>query len=81
MGRIFKTPGDDAVESTIRAMHIANELDTAYEKGIGWAKVILFSAITAFVISSFEFYTEWNLWEATGNWIKEELQILGNKWL
>ncbi len=26
MGRIFKTPKDDATEATLRAMHIANEL-------------------------------------------------------
>ena len=35
MGRIFKTPSDDAVEETLRSMHIANTVDVAYEKGMG----------------------------------------------
>ena len=35
MGRIFKTPKDDAVEATLRSMHIANTVDTTYERGMG----------------------------------------------
>ena len=64
MGRIFKTPSDDAVEETLRSMHIANTVDVAYERGLGWIKVVLFSTITAFVVSAFEYYTDWNLWES-----------------
>lgn len=78
MGRIFKTPSDDAVEETLRSMHIANTVDVAYERTMGWIKVVLFSIITAFVISAFEFYTDWNLWESTGNWIKDTLQEWSN---
>lgn len=78
MGRIFKTPSDDAVEETLRSMHIANTVDVAYERTMGWIKVVLFSIITAFVISAFEFYTDWNLWESTGNWIKNTLQEWSN---
>lgn len=74
MGRIFKTPSDDAVEETLRSMHIANTVDVAYERGMGWIKVIVFSTITAFTVSGFEFYTDWNLWESSGNWLKEKLQ-------
>ena len=74
MGRIFKTPSDDTVEETLRMMHTANMVDVAYEKTLGWLKVLLFSIITAFVISAFEFYTDWNLWEVTGNWVKDTLQ-------
>lgn len=74
MGRIFKTPSDDAVEETLRSMHIANTVDVAYERGMGWIKVIIFSIITAFTVSGFEFYTDWNLWESSGNWLKEKLQ-------
>ena len=74
MGRIFKTPSDDTVEETLRMMHTANMVDVAYEKTLGWFKVLLFSIITAFVISAFEFYTDWNLWEVTGNWVKNTLQ-------
>ena len=71
MGRIFKTPKDDAVEATLRSMHIANTVDTAYERGWGWLKTILFSTITAFIESGFEYYTDWNLWESTVNWAKD----------
>jgi len=74
LGRIFKTPSDDAVEETLRSMHIANTVDVAYERGMGWVKVVLFSTITAFTISAFEYYTDWNLWQSTGNWLKELLQ-------
>jgi hypothetical protein len=41
---------------------------------MGWIKVIIFSTITAFTVSGFEFYTDWNLWESSGNWLKEKLQ-------
>ena len=74
MGRIFKTPSDDAVEETLRSMHIANTVDVAYERGMGWIKVVLFSTLTAVVVSAFEYYTDWNLWEDTGNWLKNTLQ-------
>ena len=74
MGRIFKTPSDDTVEETLRMMHTANMVDVAYERGMGWLKVIAFSILTAFVVSAYEYYTDWNLWESTGNWLKETLQ-------
>lgn len=73
MGRIFKTPSDDAVEETLRSMHIANTVDVAYEKGVGWVRTIFFSILTAFVVSAFEFYSDWNLWEDSGNWLKNKL--------
>ena len=56
MGRIFKTPSDNATEETLRAMHIANTVDTTYERTWGWFKTIVASAITALVVSGFEFY-------------------------
>ena len=74
MGRIFKTPSDDAVEETLRSMHIANTVDVAYERGGGWIRTVIFSVCTAFVVSAFEFYTDWNLWESTGDWLKEKLR-------
>ena len=73
MGRIFKTPSDDAVEETLRSMHIANSVDIAYERTVGWIKVVFFSILTAFIVSAFEFYTDWNLWEDSGNWLKTKL--------
>ena len=78
MGRIFKTPSDDAVEETLRSMHIANTVDVAYEKGLGWIRVVVFSITSAFAVSAFEYYTDWNLWESTGNWLKETLQSWAN---
>ncbi len=74
MGRIFKTPTDDAVEQTLRAMHTQNIIDNTYEKGLGWLKVFIFSIVTAFVVSAFEYYTDWNLWKSTGNWLSEWAQ-------
>tara|TARA_R110002110_G_scaffold87341_2_gene227745 strand:+ start:401 stop:649 length:249 start_codon:yes stop_codon:yes gene_type:complete len=74
LGRIFKTPSDDTVEETLRMMHTANMVDVAYERAVGWLKVIGFSVLTAFVVSAFEFYSDWNLWESTGNWLKDTLQ-------
>jgi len=74
LGKIFKTPSDDAVEETLRMMHTANMVDVAYERAVGWVKVVLFSLTTAFVLSAFEFYTDWNLWDVSGNWIKDTLQ-------
>jgi len=78
LGRIFKTPSDDTVEETLRMMHTANMVDVAYEKTVGWIKVVLFSVATAFIVSAYEYYTDWNLWEDTGNWLKETLQGWAN---
>ena len=50
MGRIFKTPSDDTVEETLRMMHTANMVDVAYERTVGWLKVIAFSIATAFIV-------------------------------
>lgn len=74
MGRIFKTPSDDTVEETLRMMHTANMVDVAYERTMGWLKVVSFSLLAAFVVSAYEYYSDWNLWESTGNWMKNKLQ-------
>ena len=55
MGRIFKTPSDNATEGTLRAIHLANTVDTTYERTWGWFKAIVFSIISALVISGYEF--------------------------
>ena len=52
-------------------MHIANELDNAYERVLGWVKVLVFGTIAVFVVSAFEHYTDWNLWESTGDWLSD----------
>ena len=71
MGRIFKTPKDDATEATLRAMHLANELDNAYERVWGWGRTLLLGTAAVFIVSAYEHYTDWNLWESTGNWISD----------
>ena len=80
MGRIFKTPSDNAVEETLRAMHTQNVLDNTYEKTVGWVKVLLLGTVAVFTLSAIEYYTNWNLWESTGNclseWAERQLEKL-----
>ena len=73
MGRIFKTPTDDSTEATLRAMHIANTVDTAYERAWGWFKAVFFSVLSAMVVSAVEFHSEWSLWDSTAQWFGEKL--------
>ena len=68
MGRIFKTPVDDATEATLRAMHTQNTLDNYYERGLGWLRTFIFSAIAALLTSLYELRTERSLWEGTVAW-------------
>ena len=69
MGRIFKTPSDNATEETLRAIHIANTVDTTYERTLGWVKTILASIITALVVSAIELHNpEYSLWADTVEW-------------
>ena len=75
MGWLFKTPSDDATESTLRAIHVANTLDTAYERTWGWGKAVLMSAISVLVISALEYHGEYSLWENTVDWAR--LKVMG----
>ena len=76
MSRIFKRHTDDATERTLEAIHLANRVDDYYERGWTWIKVILASIITAFVISAFEHYSDWNLWNQTTTWLKDGIKNL-----
>ena len=81
MGRIFRTPSDDATESTLRAIHIANTVDTTYERAWGWVKTVLASIIATLVISGIEFYNpEFSVYENTIDWAVEKLENF-IKWL
>ena len=81
MGRIFKTPSDNATEETLRAIHIANTVDTTYERTWGWIKTILASLSSALTISAIELYNpEYSLWEATVEWLVQKLYDFAN-WL
>ena len=63
MGWLFKTPSDDAVEGTLRALHNQNIVDREYQRFWGWTKVLLAIAITVFATSAFESYNETSVWE------------------
>ena len=63
MGKIFKTPKDDSVEETLRAMHLANTFDNTYEWTVGWVRTI----------SAAESYSEFTLWGWTVEWSLEKV--------
>ena len=77
MGWLFKTPGDDATEATLRALHTQNLVDTVYERTWGWFKVFLFTMLGIFITSCIEHYWGVSLWENTVEWAR--LKIMG--WL
>ena len=68
MGKIFKTPKDDSVEETLRAMHLANTVDNTYEWGVGWVRTILAAIISALVVSAVEAGSDFSLWGSTVEW-------------
>lgn len=80
MGRIFKTPKDDSVEETLRAMHLANTFDNTYEWGIGWLRTIIISGATALTVSAIEANSAYSLWELTVEWGYRQVNSFGN-WL
>ena len=80
MGRIFKTPKDDSVEETLRAMHLANTFDNTYEWGVGWLRTIIFSTAAALGTSAFQHYTGEDVWALTVEWFAIKLGELG-EWL
>ena len=81
MGRIFKTPSDNATEETLRAIHLANTVDTTYERIWGWVKTVIASFITALVVSGIEFYNpEFSVYDNTLDWGVGKLRDLIN-WL
>ena len=68
MGWLFKTPGDDATEATLRALHTQNMLDTYYERGRAVLLSIIVGTTTALSVSFFEASTEISVWENTVEW-------------
>jgi len=80
MGRIFKTPKDDSVEETLRAMHLANTVDNTYEWGVGWLRTIIFSMATALIISYMESVSDFRRWGWTVEWSYEQARSLAD-WL
>ena len=79
--RIFRSVGDDSVEETLRAMHMANTVDNTYEWGIGWLRTIIFTTAGMLSVSAAEFYMgDFSLWENTVNWGLGQVQSFGD-WL
>lgn len=74
MGRIFKTPKDDSVEETLRAMHLANTVDNVYEWGIGWVRTVIAFTIGVLGTSALEYYTDIGVWELTGDWAASKIE-------
>jgi hypothetical protein len=74
MGRIFKTPKDDSVEETLRAMHLANTVDNVYEWGIGWVRTVIAFTIGVLGTSALEYYTDIGVWELTGDWAASKVE-------
>lgn len=62
MGWLFKTPSDDAVEGTLRQLHMANQVDRVYERTWGWLKAAVCSAIAVLITSGFEYYADTSLY-------------------
>jgi hypothetical protein len=68
MGLIFKTPADDAVEGTLRQLHMANQVDRVYERTWGWVKALVCSAIAVIVTSGFEYYATTSIYHESLVW-------------
>ena len=74
MGWLFKTPGDDATEATLRALHTQNTLDTYYERGRALILSIIVGFATALSVSFFESTTEISVWESTVEWFYQKVR-------
>jgi len=80
MGRIFKTPKDDSVEETLRAMHLANTVDNTYEWGVGWLRTILAALGASLAVSAMESYSDFTLWGWTVEWTYQQVESFAD-WL
>jgi hypothetical protein len=74
MGWLFKTPGDDATEATLRALHTQNTLDTYYEKGKALVLCVITGVVTALSISWFEQASDVSIWEGTVEWFYNKVR-------
>ncbi len=75
MGWLFKTPGDDATEATLKALHWQNTLDNYYEYSWGWFRTVVFTIAAVFITSAVESNMSLSIWENTVddfvNWAQE----------
>ena len=80
MGKIFKTPKDDSVEETLRAMHLANTVDNVYEWGYGWIRTVVVAILSIFIVSGIESNSTFSLWDVTIEWGYQQIADFGS-WL
>jgi len=78
MGRIFKTPSDNATEETLRALHTQNTLDTYYERGWGWLRTLVFVFVAILATSYWEKVTDTSVWDNTVQWFFDKLRNAAN---
>lgn len=76
MGLIFKTPSDDAVEGTLRQLHMANQVDRVYERTWGWLKAAICSTIAVLVTSGIEYYTGYSVYHETLVYVADSISGL-----
>ena len=76
MGWIFKTPSDDAVEGTLRQLHLANQVDRVYEQTWGGLKAAICSVIAMMITSGFEYYSGASIYHETLVWVFEKISAL-----
>jgi len=76
--RIFRNIGDDSVEETLRAMHLANTVDNTYEWGLGWIRTVIVFFVVVMSVSAMEANSDWNLWELTAEWCYQKIADFGS---
>ncbi len=76
MGLIFKTPSDDAVEGTLRQLHMANQVDRVYERTWGWLKAAICSTIAVLVTSGIEYHTGYSVYHETLVYVADSISSL-----
>ena len=73
VGWLFKSVGDDATESTLRALHTQNKLDEYYYRGFSLLRTAIAVSIAVLLTSYIEMYSEYSVWENTVLWLKDKV--------
>ena len=73
LGWLFKTPGDDATEVTLRKLHTQNTLDEYYYRGYSWVRTVLLVGIGVLATSFFEGQADISIWDATVIYCKNKV--------
>tara|TARA_X000001388_G_scaffold31339_1_gene22212 strand:+ start:6389 stop:6634 length:246 start_codon:yes stop_codon:yes gene_type:complete len=73
VGWLFKTPGDDATESTLRALHTQNKLDEYYYRGFSWLRTVIAVTIAVLLTSYIEVRMDYSVWDNFVIWWKDKI--------